>query len=418
MRRGRLKVRQWVRHGLAIGLVVAGIGTAGGNAALAQAIDCNRLAAQIASLGHGGDAGGRYQAAARKQQAELGRILAYARSLHCDQPNFLFFGNDRAPQCDGLNARIGQMQANLASLSQAAFGGGGARAALQQRFDAYCRGQNPGDNRNFFERLFNMDRPDRPGDVQPSIMEETPTPDDSQQAARGGAQAVCVRTCDGGYFPMTISARRGNLSELQDLCSALCPGTEAKLYTKVPGRELATAASADGEAYSDLPNAFRFEKAFDKTCSCKPANQNWAQALGNAEQLLGHDDRGDIVVTPEKSEELLRAVANVPTDPKKKKFDKNAIAKVLGKDSGKDSGTSLPADPAKAAIEQEKKSADEATARDAAAAAAAPTASGESSGIEKKDAKSQVIGKDEGTKTEAADPNGGRRKVRIIAPQL
>ena len=89
-----------------------------------QALDCNRLAAQIAAASQGGSAG-RYVAAAQKQRGEIARMSAYAQSLGCDRPQFLFFGN-RPPQCDGLNAQIARMQANLQGLSQA--GGGNGRA--------------------------------------------------------------------------------------------------------------------------------------------------------------------------------------------------------------------------------------------------------------------------------------------------
>ncbi|WP_044156471.1 DUF2865 domain-containing protein, partial [Escherichia coli] len=47
--------------------------------------------------------------------------------------------------------------------------------------------------------------------------------------ARGGAQVICVRTCDGAYFPMR------NLPEgrygADEMCQALCPGTEAVAYS-------------------------------------------------------------------------------------------------------------------------------------------------------------------------------------------
>ncbi len=274
--------------------------------AQAQAIDCNRLAAQIAAASpRAGGGGGQYAAAAGKQRAELARMQGYANSLGCDRPDFFLFGN-RSPQCGGINAQISRMQANLQGLTQAAaYGGDGARAALQQRFDTYCRGAGGyGTATNFFDQLFGGAR--RPVEETPQIMVP---PEEEQQAgsgARGGSQALCVRSCDGGYFPMSVAASRRDLGDLQELCSALCPGTEAKLFTRVPGREIGTAVSADGNAYADLPNALKFEKTFDKSCTCKPADKSWVQALADAERLLGENRRGDIVVTPERAEELSR----------------------------------------------------------------------------------------------------------------
>ena len=398
--------RPWAKSRyLAVGVAVVTILCASVGAQ-AQVVDCNRLAAQIAAAGQGG--GRQFAAAAQKQRAELARTSAYASSLGCDRPNFFLFG-ERPPQCAGINAQIARMQANLQSLSQAeAYGGNGTRAMLQQRFDTYCRnaaGYNPA--QNFFERLFNPGMPEQMREFPPEESVRAPEDDeDGNRTARGGSQAVCVRTCDGGYFPMSVPARRRDLSELQDLCAALCPGTEAKLYTKVPGREISSAVSVSGDPYSDLPNALKFEKTFDKTCTCKPANKSWAEALADAEQILGNG-KGDIVVTPEKAEELSRIAGPAGKRDKSRKFDANAIAKAVG----------VPAadDAARAAVERQKKSADEAIASDAAAAASAPTAGTESSGIGRTGAdNTRVVGKTEGAKTDEALPGGGRRKVRII----
>ena len=297
--------RLWAKSRCLAGGLAAVAILCAGIAVQAQGIDCNRLAAQIAAAGQGG--GRQFAAAAQKQRAELARTSAYASSLGCDRPNFFLFG-ERPPQCAGINSQIARMQANLQSLSQAeAYGGTGSRAMLQQRFDTYCRGAagyNPA--QNFFERLFNPSMPDQMREFPPEESVRTPEDDEEgNRTARGGSQAVCVRTCDGGYFPMSVAARRRDLSELQDLCAALCPGTEAKLYTKVPGREINSAVSVSGEPYSDLPNALKFEKTFDKTCSCKPAGKSWVEVLADAEQILGAG-KGDIVVTPEKAEELSR----------------------------------------------------------------------------------------------------------------
>src|ERR1700710_2200956 len=192
----------------------------------AQAVDCGRLQQQIAA---GGGGGNRAAGAARKQSAELARTSAYAHQLGCDRQQFLFFGGSTAPQCGPLNARIAQMQANLGQL-QAAGGGGGNRGDLIARFNAYCRGgqqsaaiQQPPRQRGFFESLFGGGDEQRqappPGDLPPGA------PEDGADA-HSGSQAVCVRTCDGGFFPMNMSARH-NQDTLNEMCSALCPGTQA-----------------------------------------------------------------------------------------------------------------------------------------------------------------------------------------------
>ena len=285
--------------GLTLSIVtVMMIATAGPVAA--QALDCGRLQQQIAQGDRGG--GNRYAGAARKQASELGRTQAYAHQLGCDA-GFSFFGGN--PQCGALTQRIQQMQANLSQLQAA---GGGSRADLIARFNASCRGAppQPQQPRGFFESIFGGPQQEAPRQPLPEMQPDGTLPgDDDGTGAHGGSQAVCVRTCDGGFFPLGVSARRGG-DTLNDMCSALCPGTEAAVYTRNPDADIKTAMSIDGKPYMDLPNALHFTKSVTPACSCLPAGKTWAEALANAEDQIGHAHKGDIMVTPEKSDELSR----------------------------------------------------------------------------------------------------------------
>ena len=266
--------------------------------ASAQTLDCARLQQQIAQSGGGG---GRFAQAARRQSAELARTRAYAHQLGCD--GFSFFGGN--PQCGEVNGRIAQMQANLSQLQGA---GADGRGDLIARFNASCRGgqQAPPQPRGFFESIFGGGQPQQ---------QAIPAPVDGDQGdpgdfggglhARGGSQAVCVRSCDGGFFPLAISARRGS-GDLTQMCQALCPGAETAVYTRNPDSDIKTAVGLDGKPYMDLPNALHFQKSFAATCSCRQNGKSWAETLANAEEVLDNTRKGDILVTPEKSAELSR----------------------------------------------------------------------------------------------------------------
>ena len=285
--------------------------------AQAQAIDCNRLALQIASAGRDPSAS-RYAAAAQTQSSELARTIAHARALGCDRVQFLFFGSPKPPQCDGLNAQIARMQANLAQLQRAA-AGGGLKRQLQAQYDEYCR-----QRRGILEQLFG----DTPREYPPAeVQDEEPREAlEDRGPRRGGPMAVCVRTCDGGFFPVSYSASRATLADLQDQCTALCPNTEAKIYTRTLGGDMKNAISAEGEAYPALANAFKFEKTFDAACTCKPPNKSWAEALAGAEQMIDAR-KGDIAVTPAIAEELSKPGAR--PRPAATKFDARAAQKLL-----------------------------------------------------------------------------------------
>lgn len=266
--------------------------------ASAQTLDCGRLQQQIAQLGQGG--GNRYAAAARKQASELARTQAYAHQLACDSFTSFFGGN---PQCGGLNQRIQQMQANLGQLQAA--GGSGQRGDLVARFNAYCRGGQPPRQRGFFESIFGGGADEPRQAPLPDLTPDRERDQDDDVQAHGGGQAVCVRTCDGGFFPLGISARH-SANDLNQMCQALCPGTDTAVYTRNPDSDIKTAVGLDGQPYVDMPNAMKFEKTFVPQCSCRPAGKSWAEALANAEEVLGNAHRGDIMVTPEKSDELSR----------------------------------------------------------------------------------------------------------------
>lgn len=276
--------------------------------AQAQNAYCDNLRGQIAAAAND-PAAARYRAAAAKQQNEINRTAAYGRSIGCDRQQFLFFGSPPPPQCGAINAKLAQMQANLASLQNSA-GGGQQRQALIARYDAQCRQRVAARPHNIFEELFGVPQEEDTRDLPMG-----PRPEDEVGHGLGGSMAICVRACDGGFFPVSYSARRANLGELADLCRAQCPNAEVALYTRSPWRDVDTALSVDGQPYSDHPNALKFTKGFDPSCTCKPAGKSWAETLEEAERLLAEKHNGDVIVTPEKAEELSRPVAARPRKP-------------------------------------------------------------------------------------------------------
>ena len=360
--------------------------------ARAESAYCNDLKAEIAQAGGGGDSA-RYRAAAAKQQVELGRTAAYARSIGCERQQFLFFGEAPPPQCAQINARVAQMQANLAALQQRS-GDNGRKLALTARYDAQCRERSrvtpaaapPLEaSRGFFEEMFGLAPPREAGaPPDPPLLNRTPPiraqPEDdplnetegSEQGDNhlGGALAICVRQCDGGFFPVSYSARRANLEELATLCKALCPNAEVALYTKSLWGELDSAVSMSGESYGDHPNALKFQKTLVPACGCKPPDKSWAEALADAERILASSNSKDVVVTEEQAEQLSRP---------------------------------LSSSDARDRVGAKKQS----TRRDA------PTAEGATGSLA-----APATGKDPGEWRETIGPDGVKRRVRVVAPAL
>jgi hypothetical protein len=371
--------------------------------ALAQSADCARLQAAIASAPRGG---GQVQVAAERQRAELSRTSAYARSIGCDNQKFLFFGSEPPAQCGEIKGQIARMEASLADL-QARSGGGGGRADLIARYNAEC-GNAPKQPANIFEALFggggrqptqslNPDIP--PPDQQDQTIERSIEKEKKGANAQAGSYAVCVRTCDGSFFPVSYSGAGSRSDSLEEVCRSVCPNADVALYSFPFGGTIDEAVSSTGERYVDMANALKFQQSFDASCSCRRKGETWAQALAGAEAKYGHESH-DILVTPEKSAEMSRPIiAKAATDPKAKP------AKTPAKTATPDPDAVTPTLDANGA--------------DTALSAAAATVSREASGIAGGDAQGGTrYNESQGQTVTETGPDGVKRKVRIVGPTL
>jgi hypothetical protein len=133
----------------------------------------------------------------------------------------------------------------------------------------------------------------------------TPLPPGNLGAMSGTYRTVCVRTCDGAYFPVSFATTPERFIEDEKTCKALCPATEASLYAyRNPGEDMNMAVSVSGQPYTALPNAFKFRASHDPTCSCKAAGQTWSDALKSVDDKAQLEQQGDIVVTEESAKKM------------------------------------------------------------------------------------------------------------------
>lgn len=382
------------RHLLRSILAVAAL-LAAGESALAQSAACQRYRAELASLDRGG--GPQASAAAERQRVEIARLSGYYRSIGCERGPFAIFSGSAPAECGSIAQRIQQLEANYSAIASQSGDAGGLevrRRELQAAVEQTCTaGQPEAGPRGFFELLFGGPRVRGPND--PGVLPQEGVDQPEGDRPLGGGRLVCVRSCDGFFFP--LSAAPGGRPNADEMCQALCPGSETTAFSMSGSDDaLSRAVSLRGKPYTSLPNAFRYQKAFDETCSCKKEGQNWAQILRQAEGMLDQK-RGDILVTAQKSDELSRPKAAPPPVqavqvPGKKPADKIA----------------------------DKKASDAAESQEAAdQAAAAPTASRESSGIGPQSIEtSKIVGATEGPKKEVPVSNGGKKTVRMIAPNV
>jgi Protein of unknown function (DUF2865) len=286
---------------------------------------CPRLEAQLATIDHGGsgdpakdDQIRRYQDAAARQQGELDRVTSQARRMGCDSSGFFSLFNGQSAQCGPVNNQIQQMRGNLdqitTSLERLRGGGFGDADRDNQRrsvllalaqnncgpqYAAALRGQG-----NFLDNLFGNNNP------APAGNPGAPAGDVGPQS--GTYRTVCVRSCDGFYFPISFATVPARFPDDEKTCKNLCPAAEATLFAyRNPGEDMSQAVSINGQPYSASPNAFHYRQEFNPSCSCKAAGQTWADALKTIDDTAAAQQQGDIIVTEESAKKMSRA----PTKP-------------------------------------------------------------------------------------------------------
>lgn len=304
-------------------------GPAPGNPAQANPM-CVRLEGQLATIDRGAGSGDpakdeqirRYQDAATKQQAELDRVTMQAKRMGCESSGFFSLFNGQSAQCGPVNNQIQQMRGNLdqitTSLERLRSGGiGGADRENQRRSVLTALAQNncgpqyaaaARSGGNFIDNLFGNNG----NQIPPPAAEFGPQ--------SGTFRTVCVRTCDGAYFPVSFATVQARFPDDEKTCKALCPATEASLFTyRNPGEDINQAVSVSGQPYSSLPNAFKFRNEFNPSCACKAAGQTWSDALKSVEDKAAAEQQGDIIVTEESARKMQqRAQPGTKTAPAKK----------------------------------------------------------------------------------------------------
>jgi hypothetical protein len=294
---------------------------------------CPRLEAQLATIDRGGsgdpqkdDQIRRYQDAQTQQQAELDRVTTQAKRMGCESSGFFSLFSGQSSQCGPVNTRIQQMRANLDqitnNLERLRGGGyGGADRDNQRRSVLVALAQNncgpqyanaaaaaaPGPG-GFLNNLFGggNNNPGVPPGVDPSAMS-------------GAYRTVCVRTCDGGYFPISFSTPPARFADDERSCKALCPATEAELYAyRNPGEDINQAVSINGAPYTALPNAFKFRTEFNPSCACRAPGQTWSDALKSIDEKAEAAQQGDIIVTEESAKKMQQRAQQQPAKGGKK----------------------------------------------------------------------------------------------------
>lgn len=276
---------------------------------------CTRLETQLATFDRGAADPGRaeqirrFEEAAASQHNEIERQQATARRMGCERNSFFVLFSGQPAQCGPLNAKIQQMRANLDRIQSdlgRLQGAAGPERDSQRRAIVVALAQNScGAQYNaqvaatqprqggLFESLF--------GPGSRSIFAPSDSP--GWSSSGGSYRTVCVRTCDGFFWPISFATDQNRFQEDERTCQRSCPAADVALYShRNPGEDVSQAVSLTGQLYATMPNAFKYRQAFDQSCSCRAPGETWSQALRNVEDQTV--EQGDIVVNAERARQM------------------------------------------------------------------------------------------------------------------
>ncbi len=232
---------------------------------------CSRLEAQLQAFDRsGGNDAGRgeqlrkFEEAAANQQNEIDRQQATAQRAGCEKNSFLVLFSGQSAQCGPLNNKIQQMRDNLVRIQgdiERLRGGDAApERASQRRAILVALTQNncgqqyqqqiaatpPPQRGGLFESLFGPKSIFTPGD---GGMPGSSGPE-------GTYRTVCVRTCDGFYYPISPATTPARFGDDEKNCRNSCPAAEAQLYSsRNTGEDMNQAVSVSTQtAYTALPD--------------------------------------------------------------------------------------------------------------------------------------------------------------------
>ncbi len=221
----------------------------------------------------------KYASALAEQNLELRKLRTDLRRNGCSAGSMVVVGGENADYCGELEKAEARMVDNIRYLQDQRDGARARSDDTRTRNELLSALEDNGCNDADFSDWGRND------DRQPGVEDQTgrndtfipPGFNQTQRPYLSGTQShvntVCVRTCDGGFFPITPNATSFDFARDAETCSKMCPGIETELfYHDVSNTETSNMISArTGAPYSAMPNAFAYKnrKPGEKTsCTC------------------------------------------------------------------------------------------------------------------------------------------------------
>ena len=217
------------------------------------------------------------------------RVQAEADRRECYEDMFIFGRSlRRTPVCVQLDNEIESTRRAMANLRQQrdAINSSAARRGRRDDLVAELARNGCGENytqeyeaqrRRHSNSFFSLWEDEDSGDRGYSA----PVP--QQTLPFASYRTMCVRSCDGYYFPVSFATVSSHFKDDEAKCHSLCAAPTDLYIYRNPGEEVEQMVSLDGRAYAQSKNAFKHRKTLVKGCSCK-AEEYSLQEINQSEQ--------------------------------------------------------------------------------------------------------------------------------------
>jgi hypothetical protein len=250
---------------------------------------CDRLNSELSALSETYSAPAKvrkYARAIAEQKLSIRELRYQMRESGCGAGSVFHIGSENADECSELEDKMARMETNLTILNEKRISliSGQEDDVRRRRLvaaiddnrcneqpvlastDPVMNGADPvvSDMPNGYETIRVPESSEGYGDSQFVDLGGTST--------NGSYRTVCVRTCDGAYFPISSQASSMSFQRDAQVCSMMCPGVETELfYHPIQSESDSMRSAVTGRPYDELDNAYRFRTASarkDKTCGC------------------------------------------------------------------------------------------------------------------------------------------------------
>jgi hypothetical protein len=254
-----------------------------------------------------------------QQLAELDRNFRRAQQeadrRDCYEDMFIFGRSlRRTPNCVQLDNEIETARRQIANLKQQRDAANSAAGRRGRRDDLVAELARNGCGDNYAQEYEQQRRRSRSNSFF-SLWEDEDSGDrgysapvPQQTLPFASYRTMCVRQCDGYYFPISFATISSRFKDDENKCHSLCAAPADLYYYRNPGEEVEQMVSVTGQPYAQSKNAFKHRKTYVKGCSCKPEEYS----LQDIQSGGGDGKRADATQQPSGSAPTTAAPKSAP----------------------------------------------------------------------------------------------------------